>query len=96
MASKDVEGEVVEKEVAKLVEKPKCSQCGKTFAQKCHIYRHIQQHGTALDLQKGQCMCKECKENFTRKGDLYRHMRMCHGVEPDKKKTNFLWTNVFR
>jgi len=47
-----------------------CYICGKTFKQKCHLYRHIRQHSG-----KKRFICEVCSHGFYQRSNLMQHVR---------------------
>jgi len=47
-----------------------CSICGKSFKQRCHLYRHIRQH-----TGKKRFICQICSHGFFQRSNLRQHVR---------------------
>ncbi|KAJ8924396.1 hypothetical protein NQ315_007192 [Exocentrus adspersus] len=65
----------------------KCMGCGREFARKYHLYRHIGQTGCS-GLPRKVYDCRVCKRFFTRKDNLAEHLRGHAGQRPKKKMYN--------
>ncbi|XP_050297461.1 zinc finger protein 12 isoform X2 [Anthonomus grandis grandis] len=63
--------------------------CGREFARKYHLERHIYQTGCSR-LPKQVYECRVCGKNFTRKDYLADHLREHAGIPVKKRVKNFM------